>query len=325
MRLKFFLLSLILISIAILPFRANAASPEGILINAVPENPAPNENVSVTLNSYANDLDSVLITWFANGKNTLSGIGKKSFLVNAPNAGSEITVIAKISLPDGVIEKKIIIRSAVMVLLWQADDSYVPPFYKGKALPSLDSEIKVIALPEIRKNGILIDPKSMIYSWKLNYNNDQENSGYGKNSFVYNSDYLEDTNNVSVTASTLDQKYSANGNMNIGATNPKILFYKNDANLGTIWELALSNGHKIQSDEIIEAAPYFVSPKDIRVPTFVWNWSINNNLVSILGPRKNLISLKAQTGVSGTSKIKLEISNQDKIFENATKEINVKF
>jgi len=33
-----------------------------------------------------------------------------------------------------------------MVLLWQADDSYVPPFYEGKALPSPNSEIKVVAM-----------------------------------------------------------------------------------------------------------------------------------------------------------------------------------
>ena len=109
-------------------------------------------------------------------------------------------------------------------------------------------------------------------------------------------------------------------------TQPKILFYKNDANLGTIWEQALVDGHKIQGDEILEAAPYFISPKDIRIPTLIWNWSINDNSVNIADYfRQNLIPLKTQNGVSGTSKIKLEVRNSNKVFENASKEINVEF
>ena len=104
-----------------------------------------------------------------------------------------------------------------------------------------------------------------------------------------------------MTASTVDQKYSSEGSIDIGTTQPKILFYKNDANLGTIWEQALSDGHKIQGDEVIEAAPYFISPKDIRIPTLTWDWSINDSLISVLGFRPNLIPLKVQEGTSVTT------------------------
>jgi len=329
MNFRFLSLSLITAFIAVLGIifvsKVAASLPDSILINIVPENPASNENVSITLSSYANNLDSVLITWSVNGKSASSGIGQKSFSTQALAAGSETTVTATIALPDGDIKKTIIIRPSIMVLLWQANDSYVPPFYKGKALPSPDSNVKVIALPEIRTGSQMVNPNNMVYAWKQDYTNSQEDSGYGKNSFVYRSDYLENSNNVSVVASTIDQKYSSEASIDIGMTQPKIVFYKNDANLGTIWEQALSDGHRIQGDEIVEAAPYFISPKDIRIPTLAWNWSINDNLVNILGFRKNLIPLKAQAGVSGTSKIKLEIRNRDKIFGTASKEINVEF
>jgi len=311
---------------AFLAFRANATStPESILANIAPENPAPNENVSINLSSYENDLDSVLIAWSVDGKSISSGIGRKSFSVNAPAAGLETTVIAKIALPDGNTEKTIIIKPSEMVLLWQASDSYVPPFYKGKALPTPDSNVKIVALPEIRTGSQMVDPNNMVYAWKQDYTNDQGASGYGKNFYIYATDYLENSNNIEVVASTLDQKYSAEASIDIGMTQPKIVFYKNDANIGTIWEQALSDGHKIQGDEVVEAAPYFISPKDIRIPTLTWNWSINDSSANIIGLRKNLIPLKAQAGVSGTAKIKLEINNNDKIFESASKEINVQF
>lgn len=329
MKLRFLSLSLITILLLTgntLPLKkAWAASSSDILVNMVPENPAPGENVNITLSSYAYNLDSVSISWSVNGKSGLSGIGQKSFSVNAPSAGSETNVIAKIALPDGSVETKIIIRPSVMVLLWQADDSYVPPFYKGKALPSLGSAVRIVAMPEIKSGSKLIDPQNMLYVWQQDYNNQPDSSGYGKNSFIYTSDYLENSSTISVTASTLDQKYSSTANINVGMTQPKILFYKNDTNLGTLWEKALLDGYKISGSEVIQAAPYFISPKDIRIPTLSWNWSINDNFVSVPIYAQNLLSLQVQNGVSGTSKIDLTINNTEKIFETVSKEINVGF
>jgi len=309
----------------ILPFKVNAVSSSSILVSVVPENPAPGENVSISLNSYSSNLDSVSISWSVNGQNILSGIGKKIFLLNAPAAGAETNVVATISLPDGTIDKRIIIRPTIMTLLWQANDSYVPPFYKGKAMPTPDSEIKVVAMPEIKIGSQMTNPKNMTYFWKKDYTNNQDGSGYGKNYFLYVNDYLEDSNNISVIASTVDQKYSSEANIDIGATQPKIIFYKNDVNLGTLWEKALSNGYRVEGSEILEAAPYFISPKDIRIPILTWDWSINDNYINTTDFKENLIPLTAQSGISGTSKIKLEINNMYKIFETASGEINVTF
>ncbi len=318
-----------IILVAILPFAVNAASPTSILVSVNPENPAPNENVDINLSSYANNLDSVLISWSVNGKGVSSGIGKKSFSTVAPNAGAETRIVATVALPDGSIDKVITIRPTVMALLWQANDSYVPPFYKGKALPTADSEIKVVAMPEIRdqlKNGgSVVNSKNLVYAWKKDYTNDANAGGYSKNYYTYASDYLEDSSNVSVVASTTDQKYSSQASMNIRTFEPKILFYKNDPALGTLWENALRDGYIVQDAEILEAAPYFISPKDIRIPSLSWSWSINDFYVEVDGIRKNLFPVKVPAGTSGTSRIRLEISNKYKLFESATGAINVEF
>jgi hypothetical protein len=41
--------------------------------------------------------------------------------------------------------------------------------------------------------------------------------------------------------------------------------------------------------------------------------------------RKNLMPLQIQAGTHGTSKLKLEIENRDKIFQATNKEINIEF
>jgi len=320
-----YLIVALAISGVILPFKALAASADDILADIAPPNPAPSENTTITLSSYGYNLDGVLTTWSVNGKNAASGIGKKSFSLTAPAAGAETTVTATLALPDGRIDKKIIIRPSVMVLLWQAEDSYVPPFYKGKALPAPDSQVKVVAMPEIKTGSGMVNPNNMVYAWQQDYTNDQGASGYGKNFYVYTNDYLDKVNTIGVTASTIDQNYSSEASINIGTSQPKIDFYKNDAKLGTVWENALSDGHKIQGDEVMQAAPYFISPRDIRIPSLIFNWFINGEQVAVNSFSKNLMPLQTQAGTSGTSTIKLEIDNQDKIFETASKEINVQF
>jgi hypothetical protein len=329
MRFKFLLPSLIVVLIisgAILPFKVKASSPDDISVATTPQNPAPNENTTITLSSYVDDLNSVLISWSVDGKKITSGIGDKSFSLNAPSAlGKKTTVIATISLSDGDLSETIVIKPAVMVMLWQADSSYVPPFYKGKAMPSPNSEIKVVALPEIKNSSGFVDPKNMTYSWQLDQTNDENNSGYGKNYYVYTSDYLDNSNNASVTATTLDNQDSIDGSVDVTTTTPKIEFYKNDPTLGTLWNQALSDGQQISGNEIIQAAPYFISPKDLQIPFLTFAWTINDQSVAVPDNSKNFLPVQTQTGVSGTAKIDLIVNNIHDLVQTASKEINVNF
>ncbi|MSU44745.1 hypothetical protein EXS45_01005 [Candidatus Nomurabacteria bacterium] len=326
-----FRLSLLYLIVILLVFgvisipKVNAQSSSDILVDIIPPNPAPYENISINLKSYVNNLDSVLISWSVNGKTTSSGIGKKSFLTTTPAAGEEMNITATVSLPNGAINTKIIIKPSVMVLLWQANDSYVPPFYRGKALPTPDSEVKVVAMPEVRIGSSIISSQNMTYYWKKDYTNNVDGSGYGKNFFLYINDYLEDSNNISVTASTVDQKYSSSVSIDIETTQPKILFYKNDNNFGTIWEKTLLDMYKIQGRELVEAAPYFISPKEIQNPILIWSWFINDNRVNLTSFKKYLMPLQAEAGTHGTSILRLNIENRDKIFQTTNKEINIEF
>ncbi len=321
----FIFLSLNLVVFFFSPTETRAVSESSIYINTAPKNPGANESVTITLNSYAVDLDRISISWFVDGKNINYGIGKKSFSLNAPNIGQETKVTAKLSVSGSSIEKTIIIKPATLTLLWQAEDSYVPPFYKGKALPMANSKIRVVALPEIRLGSSLLNSKNLFYSWKKNYTNSVDDSGYGKNALIFWSDYLDDVNNISVSVSTMDQAYQIKTGVDIEVFEPKMLFYKNDPVLGTIWEKTIENGHTIAGDEIIEAIPYYISPKNIRFLSFAWDWFINGQPVVNFTDYQNLLPLRAEPGVSGTSKIKIQLNNVDRLYQALEKEISINF
>ena len=158
--------------------KVNAQVSTGISVDIVPPNPTPYQNTNITLNSFADNLDIVVISWSVNGKTATSGIGQKSFYTTAPAAGGQINVTATVNLPSGIVVLKIPIQASVMTLLPEAMDSYVPPFYKGKALPTQGSEIKVVAMPEIRTASGLLDSNKLTYSWQQDYTNNVAGWGF---------------------------------------------------------------------------------------------------------------------------------------------------
>jgi len=123
----------------------------------------------------------------------------------------------------------------------------------------------------------------------------------------------------------LDQGSSSSATVSVGVTQPKIVFYKNDAALGTLWEKALPDPYRIQGPETVEAIPYFISPKQIQHPWLIWSWFINDSPIQVSDYQKNILPIAAESGVSGTSRLKLQVENQNKIFETASKEILIEF
>lgn len=325
MRSKLFLFSFLILSGLLYGNLAYAVSQNSISISISPSNPTPHENVDFTLSSFGSNLDTVLIVWSINGKNTLAGIGKKNFSVTAPGAGEEMLVSARISLPDGEIQKTVTLRPSVMVLLFEATDSFVPPFYKGKALPTDESDIKIVPMPEIKTNAGVIGARNLAYSWQKDFNNDQNASGYGKNYYLYQQDYLDDTSTISVTASTVDQNYSSRASITVSAVKPKISFYKRDSELGTLWENVLPDDYFVNNDEIIEAVPYYISPAEIRYPALVFKWYINGDMITQDAFYKNILPISTKGSNAGTSTIKLEIDNIYKIYQTTTKTLRLTF
>ena len=310
-------------SLGVKDVRAQIAND--IYIDVIPQNPTPGEEVSVKLSSYLVNLDSALITWYENNKKISSGIGLKSYSTKTPSTGSDASVTVQVVTADDDVTLPVVIRPSVMVLLWEADSSYVPPFYRGKALLTSDSPVKIVALPEIRQGSVYVSPKNMTYSWRKDYTNDQGASGYGKNYFTYTSDYLDPASFIEVSATTVDGSRTSTGSANIGTFQPKVVFYKNDEVLGPMFENALKSGHKIVDKEIVFAAPYFISAEDIRIPRLDWFWYINNERIANQSFQQNIIPLQVESGVSGTSTLRLLIEHKDKLTQTASGEINFEF
>ncbi len=297
-----------------------------VVLTLSPEYPGANQNVTAILSSYVTDLNKANISWTINEQTVISGIGKKSYSFKTGGAGDSLSLSATVDTVDGQsLTKRTTLNIADMDLLWEADDAYTPPCYKGKALAPNQGKFKVVAMPNLFSMGQKVNPNNLSYAWRLDGTVQSDSSGWGKNYFIFSNSYLDRGNTVEVKVSDITGGTNASGKINLQTYAPKIVFYKNDPSLGILWQNALYNGFQIdKSGTTIDAEPYFFTPNDLSSPDLAFTWSINGQKVATPDP-KNILAVKPEDGQTGNSVIKLLVENTATLFQSISRQLNVSF
>jgi hypothetical protein len=291
-----------------------------IVLDINPPYPRVGEEATATLSSYVTDLDTAVISWTLNDNAAISGVGKKVFSFQVAGSGFPTTVSVQIETSTGaVITKSATINPADIDLLWEAPNSYVPPFYRGKALLSSEGTVKVVAIPSTSNLG------GLSYDWNLDGNGQPDSSGYDKSSITFQNSFIDDSNVVNTTITDLAGNGVGTGNITVKPGVPKIIFYEKDPIFGTKWETALNDTLTANKNgEIVVAEPYFFSSDDVNLSNLDFVWSLDDEQIATPTP-KNMLSFKPESGKSGTGIIKLVINNTKTLFQSIDKELNVTF
>lgn len=322
---KSFLFKFFIFGIFLFPF-VNVAESE-ILVQEneidyemIPENPEPYDRVTINLSSYATDIDKAFISWESSNGVVQSGIGKKSLTFNAPGADASMYFDISVS-PAGQsssIKKRIVINPSDLDILWESVDGYVPPFYKGKALPSRGGIIKVVAIPNSKTitSGI----GKIDYTWKSNDDTLEEYSGYNLNSYIFKNSLFETTSNIEVQASSVAGNYNATKKIYIPTYNPYLVFYKKSPTDGVLYNNGIVDEYDMTEDQItFVAAPYNLAILG-NEKSFNYTWSVNGE--TVYTPKKNEISIRP-TSRGGYAEIGLGIENLRELFQKVTSVFSV--
>ena len=167
-----------------------------------PPNPQANQTISIHLESSLIDISLSTITWSVDGKVILKGKDRRVLETKLKEIGKETNILISVNSPlYGSFDKEITINPTSISLIYEAN-TYTPPFYKGKALPSSESVVTLLALPRfIKNNGTPISSKDLIFTWKKEGVVDGANSGLGKDTYVFITGRLpEDTPLIEVSA-----------------------------------------------------------------------------------------------------------------------------
>ena len=300
------------------------SSNSTISLSLSPTNPGPNADVTAKVSSFQANVDTTNIIWYINGQKKLSGVGKKNFTFRTGDVGDTITLSVVLETEAyGTIKKELVILPNSLEVLWEAD-TYVPPFYKGKALPSSQSSVRVIAMPRFVDQNALIDANSVVYVWKKGYFKDPDGSGFGRNAFVYKTGYTFNDDEITVSASTQNGSISITKKIPIHVYEPKILFFENKPLESIRYENALVNVFTYAESELtLHAAPFFFSLSDLNNNTASFVWKIDGKTLETDPENKAEFTLRKPEKGSGKYQLKLDVTNFGYDLQTASKNITL--
>ena len=294
-------------------------------LSVSPQNPAPGDTVTLKLTSYDIDVNSSDIDWKVDGKTVQDAVGDATYTLTANASGkpSTITVIAT-PLTGSPETTSVTITPTTVDLLWQATNSTVPPLYRGKAMPTSESTIRYVAMPELKaSNGAVMAANTLVYNWQQNYTPDQDDSGYGKTSFTVISSPLDNGEHIDVSMESRDGSVSSAASADVTAVQPKILWYVDDPTYGPRFQSAIAGDYTVSTASLaLFAEPYYFAPGTPVSPNLTYSWNLNGN--SIDTPvTPNVLVLQRDGTNTGTATVDLSLSNATTLFQEAESAITL--
>ncbi len=311
------------ISSAQLNFGGVSSFSDELGVEIIPKYPKPNQKVYVNLTLYTGDLNSAEISWYKNGELVSKGTGQTNFSFEMGESGESTSIEVRVSLLAGPsFSKTFSLNPASVDLVWESN-SYVPPFYKGKALHPMQGTLKIVAMPEFIKSGSKIPASNLIYEWSNATESYQSQSGYGKNVLVLNGAFLGTRERVEVLVRDPGGTLVATNAITISPIEPKVVFYENSPLYGHIFDSALKNTFSLTGEEVqVIAAPFYFSSEASQ--NLKYSWRLNGTRVDDLSGSRSAIFRKPEEG-SGRSNISLSIENLNHILQQGSANLSIEF
>jgi len=314
-----FLITLTFIVFLGLPGTSESAVAD-FYITVSPQSPAPGSIVTARLNSLHFDVNRASVTWTVGCKVLSKGVGKNVVNFDAPAFGEKITVSVSISTAGGDFgTDSVVLVGNDLDFLWEAIT--ITPFsYKGRSLPSLQSQVKVTAIPYLFKNGSMINSSDLIYEWYLDSKKDKGASGAGRDYFIFQVKNQDDyTVSLKVSNRANDIVLEKGIILPFGNVSPKILLYKEHPLEGPKYEEALRQSVEVEGEVSIRAEPFFFSRNNI-----FFDWKMNGNRI-LPDEAPNILKLKVPEGERGESSIVLNVKNNFNVLQFANTALKIIF
>jgi len=314
----FFSLFLIL---TLFPFTSTFSQTETadsllLTIALIPENPQPQQRVVARVTTLDGNINRANLSWTLNGQPLEAGIGKTQVAFITPPAGSTAVLTVSGNLDGLTGSASYTVIPGQVDLFWEAVDSYTPPFYKGKAIPSAMATIRVAAVPSS------LAPRTISYQWERNDEVLQSASGAGKNSIIIKNTELIVTENIKVSIDS--SQFQGENRIQITPRSPSIVLYPKsegyiDYSKGSNETFSLTSG-----GVTLRIEPYFFSMGSSVLGEWLRFAYKFNNESYIPEGRVNEIEISSPES-GGTSALSIEIESIREALQNAQRKITIFF
>jgi hypothetical protein len=293
------------------------AAPIDLSISTYPLNPDPGQQVTVTVQSYSADITQATISWSYNGKVIAANTGQTQINVIAPAAGGTGTLVVTVNGSGfETSTATLVLRPASLDLLWEGADSYTPPFYEGRALPSAGGIIRVTAVPSASA------PSELTYAWTQNDSALQSDSGYEKSSILFRNSTLITTEHIDAVEE--NGGFTGENSVDITPGSPSLVGYLNnngyiDYANGSTSSLAVSG-----TGALVHFEPYFFSASANIPKNLAFSYTDGSGNTIPAGDFENELPLSAPASGS-ESAFNVAVSTVAYSLQNLTVPFSVNF
>ncbi|MFT5037284.1 MAG: hypothetical protein ACI9VM_000863 [Candidatus Azotimanducaceae bacterium] len=276
-------------------------------IKIKPAYPEPNTDVTASLDAYAINTTGANISWYIDGSEVVNAKNLREITFAVGDLGTPIKISAQITPKSGlpITAARTIIPTRVDIVV--EADTLVPLHYKGRALPSSGSIVRVIAVPDTT-----VAPSELSYTWILDNKVLFGGSLIGKNIARFEapkSPRVLLTLEVSDTqGTTLTRKSTF-----IDIVAPEIHFYEENPLRG-LSQNAIVSPHLLIGDEMtLRAEPYFMDTKIFESDPLL-QWEVNNTVVQNPSNDPQNITLRSGQG-TGNFSVDFHIRNLQNLLQ----------
>ncbi len=303
---------LILFALFLLPLAVSAASFNGVVVTAAPENPRPGDRVTLT----ATLLDSQpgnVYTWEQDGTRVAEGVDAKTYSLDAPPAGHSTQI--DVAVTNGAVvvgTGSITLRPSEVTIEWEGLGA-TPPFYVGKPLMTSQGQLRATAVTALTTARGIVSTTNILFTWKVNGSVLQQNSGFGKNTAVVTPPFYDDAFSLGVTATARDGSLTAESTVYIQPVAPQAVVYEVTPLGGVEDGRAVVSSYPFALDEV----SFLAYPLYADANNLTFTWSLDGAPVTVDTGNPRLAVFKKTGSGSGSHSIGVSYENPTKFLTRA--------
>lgn len=283
-----------------------------------PQYPAPGGSVRIAAKSALTDLDAANIAWYVDDVARASGPGLRQIDILAGPLGSETKVEAVVSVEDVEVAVAVAyVRPTEIDLLWQSD-SYTPPFFSGKALPSAGTRLRLEAMPRFRlSDGARVPASDLVYTWRRNDYAIENATGRGKSRLTIDVPIFSGTDIISVEARDPRSGLAGFASVPIRTIEPVLVLYEDHPLFGVQYYRSIADLSNIpQVEGSFVAVPYFADAASAIDPALLYQWRVNGTDIPANSALPNQLTINAANS-TGFARIELALHSITNFFLGA--------
>jgi hypothetical protein len=286
-----------------------------------PNNPRPGDIITIALDGYGFNIDKSYFKWENKGKESSSGVGKKSYSFQLGKLGDSTKINVSVNYGGRVIaEKSFYFEPADIDLIWESN-SYIPPFYQGKARATAGSELKIQAIPYlITDKGVVEKSSDLTYTWRRDGTFLSGSSGKGRDLLIINTDPNDRQIKISLRINSPNSLSYVDKDFIINLDQPDLVFYEKKPLIGLDYLKAVIDDYELYEEEAnFTAIPFFWPTGSISNLNYLWRV---NGLES--QNTNNLIVRQPDSG-AGENNISLEVTERNGQTRSSNGQFNIQF